>query len=159
MAKGETGETMYTYKDELGQTTEGKLCQEWDAELISSFALLSNGFSYTIIISNYFLRVFFIYLASFVRNVNLSKENSFIVKSVFYVTFFNSALVLVIGSIKINGAGFFSIFLNGVYSDINSYWFIQFCGTLFTTMLLNMIYPPVEFVVFWLMRHAYRMMD
>ena len=103
--------------------------------------------------------MFFIYLASFVRNVNLSKENSFIVKSVFYVTFFNSALVLVIGSIKINGAGFFSIFLNGVYSDINSYWFIQFCGTLFTTMLLNMIYPPVEFVVFWLMRHAYRMMD
>ena len=135
------------------------LCFEWNSELNSSFALASNGFSYMILISNYLLRVFFIYLASFVRNVNLSKENSFIVKSVFYVTFFNSSLILVIGSVRINGNGFFSTFLNGIYSDINSYWFKQFCGTLFTTMALNMVYPIVEFVVFWLIRQAYRMMD
>ncbi len=91
--------------------------------------------------------------------MNLSKENSFIVKSVFYVTFFNSALVLIIGSIKINGNGILSIFLNGVYCDINSYWFIEFCGTLLTTMVLNMIYPIAEFLVFWLMRHIYRIID
>ena len=52
----------------------------------------------------------------------------------------------------------FNVF-SGVYVDINSFWFRDVGFTIVSAMIINMLYPILEFFGFWALRHLYRMFD
>ena len=138
--------------------TEGALCFQWDEQIKGFNFFVGNSLIYCIILTNYILRETFIYLTSFVGFLRLSKEASLIKNSVFYVTFFNSSIIMILSSIRLDGR-YFNKFFNGLFSDINAYWYMSIGESIVFAMVLNMFYPIIEFFLFWLIRWITRKID
>jgi len=79
---------------------------------------------------------------------------------VFYATFFNSGLLMLLASLDHKHDKFNDSDVNkGIYTDYNAYWFIDIGGTVASAMVTNMLYPAIEFVMYWCIRHLYRALD
>ena len=81
-------------------------------------------------------------------------------RSVFWATFFNSGLIMIIATFDFRkNEKFLYDFFSGLYVDVNSYWFRDVGFTVVSAMIINMFYPIIEFFLFWALRHLYRMKD
>ena len=122
-AAGVSHDKVYSVYDLDGNPIYVAVCKDWEEYTHGTAFWLNQTFGQFIVLTNYFLRVFFIYLASLIRYKRMSMEIEFIKQSVFYVTFFNSGLLMLIASADIRSGGFATLIFSGVYTDVNSYWF------------------------------------
>ena len=81
-----------------------------------------------VIVTNFLLRFFIVYMTNFIRYRSLTSEVTFIKNSVFYALFFNSAIVIIFATFSFSvGSGpignlIYKLF-PGAFINFNSYWF------------------------------------
>lgn len=86
----------------------------------------------------------------------LSKITSF----TFYMLFFNTAFLLLMVNADMSEQPFSFGLTMGSYADFNALWWKAIGNALLSTMLINSIFPIVEFFMYWgLLRFPFRWMD
>ena len=81
--------------------------------------------------------------------------------SIFYINLFNYGFVYVLAPWDSRESKFslIKIFFGGIYTDINAFWFNDVGILIAGTMVSNMLYPLIEFVLYWALRYAFRAWD
>ena len=80
--------------------------------------------------------------------------------SVLIVSFFNYGIIYIIAPWNFVEQGARDgDFFSGVYTDFTSQWFMDIGSLVAQTTAINIIFPLVEFLLFWLIRHLKRMID
>ena len=100
-------------------------------------------------------------MAMWIGFTSLTLEIEFIKNSIFYIYFLNSGILYVLApwdSRELNIPIINTLF-RGVYTDLNANWFDDIGASIASTMLFNLMYPPIEFFGFWGLRHLYRVVD
>ena len=87
---------------------------------------------------------------------NLTKKDNFVKIALFYCLFFQTALIPLLGPMNRPNV---ERLMNGVYTNLNMEWFCEVGRRIITTMTINIFWPVIEFSIFYLIRHAYRMYD
>ena len=114
--------------------------------------------SYIIVGLNYFLREACIALINWVGYRTETERLEKTVMLTFYVVFLNTGILLLMVNANMMKQPI-SLGLDGPMSDFNSDWFRITGNTIRSTMVFNAYYPILEFVGFFAMRLAYRLMD
>ena len=52
-----------------------------------------------------------------------------------------------------------SVYVQGIYNDINSNWFLDIGQSIISTMTINIFMPAIEFLMFWVIRYLRRVYD
>ena len=118
----------------------------------------TNALSYIIVGLNYFLREACIALINWVGYRTETERLEKTVMLTFYVVFLNTGILLLMVNANMMKQPI-SLGLDGPMSDFNSDWFRITGNTIRSTMVFNAYYPILEFVGFFAMRLAYRLMD
>ena len=118
----------------------------------------TNALSYIIVGLNYFLREACIALINWVGYRTETERLEKTVMLTFYVVFLNTGILLLMVNANMMKQPI-SLGLDGPMSDFNSDWFRLTGNTIRSTMVFNAYYPILEFVGFFAMRLAYRLMD
>lgn len=85
----------------------------------------------------------------------------FVMLAIFYMNLLNYGLVYMLApwdSRESKLPGVEKIF-GGMYTDFNAYWFNDVGDLIVGTMVFNMYYPILEFVMYWAIRWLYRAID
>jgi hypothetical protein len=103
----------------------------------------------------------FIMMADMVGFKTESEKADFIKNTIFLSSFFNSAISLLLASWSGREIGIPGLnrFFEGVYSDFNSDWFPDVGFVVIYNCLYNMVWPIIEFFVFYGLRHLWRCLD
>ena len=48
---------------------------------------------------------------------------------------------------------------SGIYTDFSAQWFLDIGGLIAQTTALNIVFPLLEYLMFWFIRHVKRMID
>jgi hypothetical protein len=114
-----------------------------------------------ITVINFATRTIFINMADLVGFKTESEKADFIKNTIFLSSFFNSAISMLLASwsgreisIPLLGS-----FFEGVYSDFNSDWFPDVGYVIIYNCLYNLVWPFIEFFVFYGIRHLKRCID
>ena len=118
----------------------------------------TNALSYIIVGLNYFLREACIALINWVGYRTETERLEKTVMLTFYVVFLNTGILLLMVNANMMEQPI-PLGLDGPMSDFNSDWFRITGNTIRSTMVFNAYYPILEFVGFFAMRLAYRLMD
>lgn len=110
--------------------------------------------------TSFVLRKIFITLVKATGFNKNSKEAVATMYSVLAVTFFNYGILYIIApwSFREVGAEDGDLF-SGIYTDFTSQWFLDIGTLIASTTAINMTFPVVEFIFFFLIRLIKRMID
>ena len=121
---------------------------------------LTQASSVFVVLTSFILRTIFIKLISCFRENKNSKQALGTMTSILSVTFFNQGILYIIAPWNFveygaDGESFFT----GLYTDFTSQWFVDIGPLVSQTAFLNIIFPILEFLCFWGIRHVFRMID
>jgi hypothetical protein len=121
-------------------------------------------YSYVIVFVAQIIRGFLIWLAMKIRFNYLTQETTFVFLSVFYMSFFQYAVVPLVSPVDdrdLPKIPFLSQFLfrNGIFPDFNSTWFNRVGGIICYNMTFNAFWPLIEFSYTWALRWLFRAID
>lgn len=117
--------------------------------------------SVSIVAVNYFLRVGVIYIVKQIGFSSRSAETKNIMIFVFLLQFFNTGplLLLINADFSELEVPLLNKLQPGPHSDFGPKWY-QFVGeTLINTMCFNLMWPVMEFVIFYALRTFWRLKD
>ena len=80
----------------------------------------------------------------------------------FYVLFLNTAFLLLLVNANLIEQPFLTPFKSesdAPYSDFSMEWFRSTGNLIVSTMIFNLYYPPLEFMMYWGMRLFFRLLD
>jgi hypothetical protein len=100
----------------------------------------------------------FMNLAEYIGFKSESSKADFIKTTVFYAAFFYTGLQSFVASINFRSIEA-SSGSKGIYTDFNSYWFKDIGFIMIYNMVYNVFWPIMEFFIYYLLRHLYRMCD
>lgn len=138
------------------------ICKKWknDASSLSFIGAVVRATSFLVVLVNFVLRKLFITLIGCAGENKKSKEASASMFSVLVVSFFNYGILYIIGPwnfVEWNAQE--GTFFSGIYTDFTAQWFLDIGGLIAQTTALNIVFPLVEFLLFWFIRHVKRMLD
>ena len=107
---------------------------------------------------NYVLRVGSIAIIEWVGYPTQSQKIVAVTMITFYVYFSNTAILLLVVNANMQEQPI-TFGLNGTMSDFNSDWFRTTGNLLVSTMLFNVYYPLILYVLYWVMRFIPRLID
>ena len=94
-----------------------------------------------------------------IKMENKTKEASTALVIDFFLTFFNSSIVLLLMNANFNGTGIPIYFIDGFYGDFNAKWYIHVAPIFITPMFIRWILPPVMLGVSWLINRFFLILD
>ena len=111
-------------------------------------------YEYLVVLVNYLIVVVIVRLARYIRFTTKTKQDNFIMVTVFWIQFFNSGLLFVLAPWDSRGEWSKRIPLwgqifNGVYPDINASWYSDIGVTVCNALAYNMFMPFIEFWLDW----------
>ena len=115
-----------------------------------------------IVLSNWLVRRLFTHiLAPIVKFKEKTKERRFIQYGIFSVSFVNACVIYLIApwdsrEIQIP---YVNRFLQGIYTDLNSQWFLDIGRIIFQSMFFDIFTPIILFLRSWAKRHCKRVRD
>jgi hypothetical protein len=114
-----------------------------------------------IIVFNYILRLIFITLAEFIGFKTKSAKEDFVKSTVFYSSFFYTGLQSFFATLSFREMSDMGMETDGsgIYTDFNSYWFVDIGYIMVYNMAFNVFWPLMEFAMYYTIRHIYRMCD
>lgn len=115
-------------------------CQIYLDEFITRNALIYASALFIIII-NLSLKFLFRYLGKFERHSSESRRASAVTMKVFFSTFLNTALIILLLNTKFPGT--FGRLFNGEYKDFSREWYATVGSSIATTMLINVVVPHI----------------
>jgi hypothetical protein len=80
--------------------------------------------------------------------------------SIYIYTFFNTGVILLFVNANITESGLpLPFFRDGKYPDFNGYWYKDVGNNMVSTMLVIMIFPLIEFFMWWCINKIYILFD
>lgn len=119
----------------------------------------TSSLSYIIAFVNYFLREICIKLINWIGYRTETKRLERTTILTFIVLFFNTAFLLLMVNADLSEQPFAFGLTGGTISDFNSTWFRQIGNTLIDTMVFTAYFPIIEFLTYYFMRLAFRLLD
>jgi len=100
-------------------------------------------------------------IAEYVGFHSRSKQANFIKTGVFYVTFFNTGILIALASMNSSdwNLPLLNKFFKGYYREIDEFWVDDIGHIIFSTMVANIYFPIIEWCMYWAIRLCYRMYD
>jgi hypothetical protein len=141
-------------------TLKAKVCDQWLTDKFSTL-LYTKIVSISINVINFVLRTFLILLVKFIGEDTKSEQTRSVKVAVFITQFFNTAILLLLFNANMSeqDVPLFSGALTGAYTDFNDDWYVDIGGTITKAMIVASIFPIIEFVMFGLMKWAFKFMD
>jgi hypothetical protein len=128
-------------------------------EVMMTVFYWTNSLSYIIAFVNYFLREICIMLINWIGYRTETKRLERTTILTFVVLFFNTAFLLLMVNADLSEQPFSFGLNGGSMSDFNSTWFRQIGNTLIDTMIFTAYFPIIEFLTYYFMRLAFRLLD
>ncbi len=89
----------------------------------------------------------------------ISEETRSIMRVVFIIQFLNTGPILLMINADITQITIYDFWDEGRYTDFSVNWYKDVAGIIISTMIFNIAYPIIEFVLFFSIRLAYRLLD
>ena len=116
--------------------------------------------SLLVVLVNFVLRKLFLILIACAGENKASKQASASMFSVLLVSFFNYGILYIIGPWNfIEWSAEEGKFFSGIYTDFTAQWFLDIGGLVAQTTALSVVFPVLEYFLFWFIRHVKRMID
>ena len=133
----------------------------YNTETLNLQYLTAFGFSQLVILNAVWIRLFLIWLAKKLRYHNLTLETKWIMLSIFCMNSINYGLVYIFGPWDTRDCRFVLVhnLFGGLYTDYNAFWYNDVGILIVQTMIFNMVYPAIEFFIYWPIRFLYRSID
>mmetsp|Transcript_44012 Transcript_44012/g.42596 ORF Transcript_44012/g.42596 Transcript_44012/m.42596 type:complete len:213 (-) Transcript_44012:939-1577(-) len=148
------------FSDMDNSSLKGKICGEWfwDNYYTSAFKL---GVSLSINVVNSILKIVVIKVIAFICEDEKSAQSRSIQVAVFVMTFFNTALLLLLANANFSETHIPLVdkIFKGKYTDLHQNWYDDVGATLVQTMMINAVMPLAEFGGYWTMGFVFRLMD
>jgi len=137
-----------------------RICAKWYDDITKAY-LWNSGASYCIVLINFLLRMFIILLIKRIGYSTESMQTKYIKNGVFIVSFFNTAVLLLLVNANLSQAGIpiFGGLLNGQHPDFTGEWYNDIGNNIVSAMLYIAYWPIIEFFVYWFMRLTFRVLD
>ena len=121
----------------------------------------SLAFSQGIVLASFAIRCIFIWLSEKLGFRTRTNQTKFVMFIVFWVIYINYGLMPLFQSFdwRESWLQIMNHFFKGLYPDFNAIWFDQVGRTICFVMLNNMIWPVLEFMIFYGIRLLRRMID
>jgi len=145
-------------KYEITGKEEVALCTEWYFDQWKG--LLSQMVGYFIIGINFVLRLFLIQLICMIGQHTESSQTNSITNGVLLVQFFNTAILLLFVNANMSQqSSVLGYVFKGNLPDFSQVWYTDIGNTLVGAMIFNVMWPIIEFFVFWFQREGLRILD
>jgi hypothetical protein len=108
---------------------------------------------------NYFLRNFNQNLIDTIGIKTESERTSVIMKYVFFTSFINTGIIMLLTNADLSFSVLSFIPLRGEYTDFERNWYLDIAPSLVQSMVIMAVFPIISFFGFYGLRIAYRMMD
>jgi hypothetical protein len=121
--------------------------------------MLAMSMKYVLTIFNYIIRVIVIATCTWIGYPTETAQLERITTVTFLCQFFNTAFILLLVNADLSEQLYAFGFTGGSQGDFNAVFFKSSGNTLVSTMIFNAYYPILDFVIFWGMRFAFRVLD
>ena len=153
---GKNGDTFFEVASYDGNITKRQVCKHY-AQITNTLSIgtaTDMTYEYLVVLVNYLIVIVIVKLASYIRFTTKTKQDKFIMITVFCLQFFNSGLLFVLGPWDYRSEWSKRIPLwdkifHGVYPDINANWFSDIGVTVCNALAYNMFMPFIEFWLDW----------
>lgn len=131
---------------------------------MTAVSYIKLGVSIMTVAVNYMLMSILIDLLKSVRYPRKTEEARVTMICIFVSQFVNTAILLPLCYANFSdidgGDGLFSLVFNiGKYTDFSTYWYATVGSIICKTMFITAIFPPLEFVIFYLLKNVSRWSD
>jgi len=139
---------------------ENDPCYKYYTDVASGLAL-TNTVTILVSVINIVIRTFNIKLIGAIQYPTVSKEVSLIMLSIFWATFINTGVILLMSNAELAYSpyplGLFPI--HNQYPDFNENWYEEIGPQLTKTMFIMAIYPYLEMLIFGGLWNLYKILD
>jgi hypothetical protein len=135
-----------------------EICYEY-LKLDAKATVLSSSFSYILIGFNYILRTVVIMVVSWIGYATQTAMLERITTVTFLCQFFNTAFILMLVNADLTEQPITGIFVWGQNGDFNAAFFKTIGNSLVSTMIFNMYYPILEWIMYWGLRLLFRILN
>jgi hypothetical protein len=135
------------------------ICAQYQSEKFAGL-IFGSFMSFIIVAINSILRIIMITLIKWIGEDTHSSQLKSITNGVFVAQFFNTAILLILSNANFSEVGLplASIF-NGPFYDFTPRWYTAVGYRLTQTMLINSVFPYIEFCIAYSQRFVFRRMD
>lgn len=152
----------YDYAMNTNFTAEGgeshEICYTY-LSLDAKATILTSSFSYILIGFNYVLRTIVIMVVEWIGYATQTAMLERITTVTFLCQFFNTAFILMLVNADLSEQPITGIFVWGQNGDFNASFFKTIGNQLVSTMMFNMYYPILEWIMYWGMRLGFRILN
>ena len=119
--------------------------------------------SMTIVLMNFFLRLLIIYMIRFMGYSTETRKTSTVLVAVFAIQFINTDLIVLLMNADLSqiwpNSHLENTFYQGLYGDFTLNWYKNIGKLLVDTMIFNIYWPVLEFILLYLWRLLFRLID
>lgn len=137
---------------------DNELCYTYQADSGKGLAL-TNFVTVLVSIMNIVIRTVNIKLIEIIGYDTVSKQVSLIMLSVFWATFINTGIILLMTNAELKYSVLSMFPLHNQYPDLNENWYEEIGPQLVKTMTIMAIYPYLEMVIFGGLATLYKILD
>ena len=114
---------------------------------------------YVVVLFATVVRLILITVAKWIQFRSRTYETIYIVLCILWMNVFTYGAIYMLAPWDARNTKlptFLKNFFDGLHTDLNAYWFNEAGVLIVSTMMFNMIYPPIEFVMYWALRIFFR---